>query len=83
MVGETRGEHLDKPKPTLDLTQEYPAAIGRDPTPVKPSDNFSPTDLLKFERLLGTLCFHETASSVKCKCLCPKTLTSDEAVSFQ
>src|SRR6266567_5778828 len=68
IIGKTGGELLDKPKPTLDLTQQDPAAIGRDSAPVKASDNFSRPDHLKFERLLVTLCFHETASSVKCKC---------------
>ena len=39
-------------------------------------------DLLKSERPLITLCFHETVSSMKRKCVVLTSFTPDEAVLF-
>jgi hypothetical protein len=64
MVREAGCELLDQTKPFFDLSQQDPPTIGTHPTAVKPGHDFTPTDLLKSERLLDTLCFHETASSV-------------------
>src|ERR1700724_3454116 len=81
MVGETSRELLDKAKAFLDFPQQNPAAIRCNPSPIKPGYNFPPADLLKSKRPLSTLCLHETASSVKCKCVFAPSFTSGRAVS--
>src|SRR5437870_13784816 len=83
MVGEAGGELRHEAQPLFDLPQQNRASVRRDPTAIEPSHDFPSADLLKSERSLGTLCFHETVSSVKCKLEFPPRLTSGEAVSLQ
>ena len=81
MVGETAREFLYEAKTLFNFPQQNPAAVRRDPSTVKPGHDFPTATLLKSERSLGTLCLHETASSVKCKCLSATSFTSGRAVS--
>src|SRR6516165_12597534 len=74
-------ELFDQTKPLLDLPQQNPTTVGAHPPAVKPGHDSPPADVLKSKRPSGTLCFHETASSVKCKCVFPTSFTSGEAVS--
>src|ERR1700694_5127670 len=81
MVSEAGLEFLDEAKPFLNFPQQNSAAIRRDPSSIEPGYNFSSADLLKSKAPLGTLCLHETASSVKCKCVSATSFTSGQAVS--
>src|SRR5260370_25041147 len=81
MVSETSRECRDEPKPFCNCRQQNPAAIRRRPSPVDRGYDFSSADLLKSKAPLGTLCLHETASSVKCKCVTTTSFTSGRAVS--
>src|SRR6185312_14002448 len=81
MIGEAPGEPFHQAEPVFDLPQQDRTSIRCHPSSVESRDDFPAADLLKSERPLGTLCFHETASSVKCKCLLPTAFTSGRAVS--
>jgi hypothetical protein len=82
VIGEARRQLADHADHAFGLAQKQPAAVRRDMPAVKRCRNFSSPEGVKCEILLGTLCFHQAATSVSKNCPEQQNFRTDRG-SFQ